>query len=147
EAEGVVAGTGHSAAHVIPLLMADIITTEFTLSPCFSDDEIYDVATTILDNWSEDVHVRRQTALDAIVEHRSPEPEPETTASGMKCIEPGQPSSAASHPLTYRRLLTIAALQGLCANPAYCHLRHDLPLMAIDLANDVIDMQEGGDAD
>lgn len=38
----------------------------------------------------------------------------------------------------YRQQLTLAALQGLCANPAYCGNYEDLPDMAIWLAGSVI---------
>lgn len=74
EAEGVVACTGHIIADVLPLLIIDIATTEFCLSPNFNDDEIHDVATTILDGWSDDAALRQKIALDAIVEYRRPEP-------------------------------------------------------------------------
>lgn len=136
---------------VIPLLMQDIATTEFCLSPDFSELEIQDVATTILENWSDDINVRQKVALDAIVEFRKPAPPksaaPISTAKASNDAEPEQITAPALSGLSYRQQLTIAALNGLCANPAYCHARHDLPLMAIDLANDVIDMQGGVDAD
>ncbi len=74
EAEGVVACTSHIIADVLPLLIIDIATTEFCLSPNFIDEEIHDVATTILDGWSDDAAVRQKIALDAIVEYRRPEP-------------------------------------------------------------------------
>lgn len=138
-------------ASVIPLLMQDIATTEFCLSPDFSELEIQDVATTILENWSDDINVRQKVALDAIVEFRKPAPPksaaPISTAKASNDAEPEQITAPALSGLSYRQQLTIAALNGLCANPAYCHARHDLPLMAIDLANDVIDMQDGVDAD
>ncbi len=73
EAEGVVACTGHIITDILPLLIIDIATTEFCLSPNFSDEEVHDVATTILDSWSDDAAVRQKIALDAIVEYRRPE--------------------------------------------------------------------------
>ncbi|WP_320744525.1 exodeoxyribonuclease VIII [Enterobacter sp. 276E10] len=136
---------------VIPLLMQDIATTELCLSPDFSDLEVQDVATTILENWSDDINVRQKFALDAIVEFRKPAP-PKVQNQESVNQELVQKPESVNHALvetslTYRQQLTIAALNGLCANPAYCHVRHDLPLMAIDLANDLIDMQDGVDAD
>lgn len=44
--------------------------------------------------------------------------------------------------LTYHQQLTAAALQGLCANPAYCNQYDDLPGMAVWLASSVISQQE-----
>lgn len=135
-------------ASVIPLLMQDIATTEFCLSPDFSELEIQDVATTILENWSDDINIRQKVALDAIVEFRKPAPpKKRSTAKASNDAEPEKITAPALSGLSYRQQLTIAALNGLCANPAYCHARHDLPLMAIDLASDVIDMQGGVDAD
>ena len=45
--------------------------------------------------------------------------------------------------MTYLQQLTIAALQGLCSNPAYCNQYEELPVMAAGLARSVINHQEG----
>lgn len=154
EAEGVVACTGHIIADILPLLIIDIATTEFCLSPNFSDEEVHDVATTILDGWSDDAAVRQKIALDAIVEYRRPEPPkavvlnpPVVTTKPKKEPEPVQANESAflvSEPaLTYRQQLTLAALQGMCANPAYRGDFDELPHMAIALAAGVISAEEG----
>ncbi|MBJ8739299.1 hypothetical protein I5370_04415 [Citrobacter sp. FDAARGOS_156] len=154
EAEGVVACTGHIIADVLPLLIIDIATTEFCLSPNFNDDEIHDVATTILDSWSDDAALRQKIALDAIVEYRRPEPPkavvlnpPVVTTKPKKEPEPVQANESAflvSEPaLTYRQQLTLAALKGMCANPAYRGDFDELPHMAIALAAGVISAEEG----
>ncbi len=145
EAEGVVACTGHIIADILPLLIIDIATTEFCLSPNFNDEEIHDVATTILDGWSDDVAVRQKIAIDAIVEYRRPEPPkavvmdpPVVTVKPKK--EPETVSAPKPEPmaLTYRQQLTLAALQGMCANPAYRGDFDELPHMAAALAAGVI---------
>lgn len=149
EAEGVVACTGKLVSDVIPLLMADITTTELCLSPEFSDEEIHDVATTMLDSWSDDISVRQKIALDAIVEYRRPELpkpvviEPPSVIAKPK-IEPIKEPEADNKPssVTYLQQLTIAALQGLCSNPAYCNQYEELPAMAAGLARSVINHQE-----
>ncbi|MHA1009566.1 exodeoxyribonuclease VIII [Enterobacter roggenkampii] len=148
EAEGVVAATGYPVSHVIPLLLADIGTTEFCLSPDFSDEEIHDVATTILDSWSEDISVRQKIALDAIVEYRRPAPPkavvldpPVITAKPKKAAEP-VPETHPAAPLNYRQQLILAVMQGMCANPSYRCDFEDLPAMAIELADSVIN-QDG----
>ncbi|EPK3898160.1 exodeoxyribonuclease VIII [Enterobacter ludwigii] len=153
EAEGVVACTGQLVSDVIPLLMADIITTEFCLSPEFSDEEIHDVATTILDSWSDDISVRQKIALDAIVEYRRPaQPKsvvldpPAVTAKPIAEPEPAPETNEPLSSVTYLQQLTIAALQGLCANPAYCNQYEELPAMAAGLARSVINLQEGSGA-
>lgn len=148
EAEGVVACTGHLVSDVIPLLVADIATTEFCLSPDFTDEEIHDVATTLLDGWSEDISVRQKIALDAIVEYRCPEPPkaividpPVITAKPKKAAEPDSETHIAIM-LNYRQQLILAAMQGMCANPSYRSDFEDLPAMAIELADSVIN-QDG----
>lgn len=148
EAEGVVAATGYPVSHVIPLLLADISTAEFCLSPDFSDEEIHDVATTILDSWSDDLCVRQKIALDAIVEYRRPAPPkavvldpPVITAKSKKAAEP-VPETHTAAPLNYRQQLILAAMQGMCANPSYRSDFEDLPAMAIELADSVIN-QDG----
>ncbi|EEP1478897.1 hypothetical protein HAZ24_001560 [Salmonella enterica] len=145
EAEGVVTCTGHLIAEVTPLLIIDIATTEFCLSPNFSDEEVHDVATTILDGWSDDVAVRQKIALDAIVEYRRPEPPkavvlnpPVVTTKPKKEPEPTPAPAAEPTTLTYRQQLTLAALQGMCANPAYRGDFDELPHMAAALAVGVI---------
>lgn len=154
ESEGVVACTGHIIADVLPLLIIDIATTEFCLSPNFNDEEIHDVATTILDGWSDDAASRQKIALDAIVEYRRPEPPkavvlnpPVVTTKPKKEPEPVQANESAflvSEPaLTYRQQLTLAALQGMCANPAYRGDFDELPHMAAALAAGVISAEEG----
>ncbi|MCP1114222.1 exodeoxyribonuclease VIII [Enterobacter bugandensis] len=149
EAEGVVACTGKLVSDVIPLLMADITTTEFCLSPEFSDEEIHDVATTMLDSWSDDISVRQKIALDAIVEYRRPAPPksvvldpPAVTAKPKAEPDPAPETNAPLSSVTYLQQLTIAALQGLCSNPAYCNQYDELPAMAAGLALSVVSQQE-----
>lgn len=145
EAEGVVTCTGHIIADILPLLIIDIATTEFCLSPNFSDEEVHDVATTILDSWSDDAAVRQKIALDAIVEYRRPEPPkpvvmdpPVVTVKPKKDPETVFAPKPAPIALTYRQQLTLAALQGMCANPAYRGDFDELPHMAAALAAGVI---------
>ena len=150
EAEGVLASTGQLVSDVIPLLMADITTTEFCLSPEFSDWEIHYVATTMLDSWSDDISVRQKIALDAIVEYRRPaQPKsfvldpPAVTAKAIAEPETVPETNEPLSSVTYLQQLTIAALQGLCANPAFCNQYEELPAMASGLARSVINHQEG----
>ncbi|MEG5320388.1 exodeoxyribonuclease VIII [Enterobacter bugandensis] len=150
EAEGVVACTGQLVSDVIPLLMEDITATEFCLSPDFTYEEIHEVATTMLDSWSDDISVRQKIALDAIVEYRRPEPPksvvldpPTVTAKPKAEPEPAPETNAPLSSVTYLQQLTIAALQGLCSNPAYCNQYEELPAMSAGLARSVINLQEG----
>lgn len=151
--EYLIATTGKEIEQIIPLLIADITATEFCLSPDFSDEEVQDVATTILEKWSDDISVRQKIALDAIVEYRRPEPPksvvldpPAVPAKPIAAPEPAAVTNAPLSPVTYLQQLTIAALQGLCSNPAYCNQYEELPAMAAGLARSVINHQEGSSA-
>ncbi|MCX8984834.1 hypothetical protein [Citrobacter portucalensis] len=89
----------------------------------------------------------QKIALDAIVEYRRPEP-PETVENDppMVTAKPKKESEQlaeatllmAEPALTYRQQLTLAALQGMCANPAYRGDFDELPHMATALAAGVI---------
>lgn len=151
--ENLITTTGKDIEHIFPLLIADITTTEFCLSPDFSDEEVQDVATTILEQWSDDISVRQKIALDAIVEYRRPAPPksvvldpPAVTAKPIAELEPAPETNAPLSSGTYQQQLTIAALQGLCSNPAYCNQYEELPAMAAGLARSVINHQEGPSA-
>lgn len=151
--EYLIATTDKEIEQIIPLLIADITATEFCLSPDFSDEEVQDVATTILEKWSDDISVRQKIALDAIVEYRRPEPPksivldpPVVTAKPIATPEPAAVTNAPLSPVSYLQQLTIAALQGLCSNPAYCNQYEELPAMAAGLARSVINHQEGSSA-
>ncbi|EPK6614835.1 exodeoxyribonuclease VIII [Enterobacter cloacae] len=150
--EYLIATTGKDIEHLFPLLIADITATEFCLSPDFSDEEVQDVATTILEKWSDDISVRQKIALDAIVEYRRPEPPksvvlepPAVTAKPIAAPEPEAVSNAPLSPVTYLQQLTIAALQGLCSNPAFCNQYDELPAMAAGLARSVVSEQEAAE--
>ncbi|HKN03092.1 MAG TPA: exodeoxyribonuclease VIII, partial [Buttiauxella sp.] len=116
--ENLIATTGKDIENLFPLLIADITATEFCLSPDFSDEEVQDVATTILEQWSDDISVRQKIALDAIVEYRRPEPPKSVvldplavTAKPKAEPEPAPETNAPLSSVTYLQQLTIAALQ------------------------------------
>ncbi|WP_234262294.1 exonuclease family protein [Klebsiella aerogenes] len=137
EAEGVVGCTGHLIPDIAPLIIADIIETEEYLSPEFSDTEIHDVATTILDSWSDDENVRQKIALDAIDDCRRDDSEPEKEKS-VSTELPAKAESVNQTTLTYKQQLTVAAIQGLCANPACFGLLDDTPSIVDDMVNGIL---------
>ncbi|MFQ3394367.1 hypothetical protein P9477_13050, partial [Enterobacter mori] len=156
EAEGVVNCTGHLIPHIMPMLMDTIITTESCLTPAFSDEEIHDVATTILDAWSDNEAERVKIATDAIEQYRS-EPELPQPAVIDPPVITAKPKKAEVHEyqqvvnvmqpaaFTYQQHLTIAALHGLCANPVHGNALDHLPAIAADLAAGIIRLQENDD--
>ncbi|ELE9727915.1 hypothetical protein RM407_001539 [Enterobacter kobei] len=152
EAVGVVSCTGHLIPDIMPMLIDTFIIMESRLPTEFSSGEIHDVATSILDAWTDNEAERIRIATDAIVQHRS-EPElpqpavidlPVITAKPKKADEPApqqvthvlQPSA-----LSYQQQLTIAALQGLCANPAYSRAMGDIPEDAVNLAREIMEKE------
>ncbi|HKN05491.1 MAG TPA: hypothetical protein VJY31_16310 [Buttiauxella sp.] len=143
EAAGVVTFTGHPIPEVFPSLVADIAATEFCLSPDFSDEEIHHVATSILDAWSDNEAKRQIVALDAITELRTEIPAPAVIEIPAIKVKPRREPedihaqtvhTTTSPDLTYRQQLTIAAIQGLCANPACFGIFDEIAEMAITLA-------------
>lgn len=135
---------GHLIPVILPMLIADIITTEFCLSPDFSDEEAQDVATTILENWSDDINIRQKIALDAIVEYRKPAPpkvqKPESV--NQQLVQKAESVNHAPTDLTWYQQLVVAAVHGMCANPAYSSIHDDIPSMATQLAVSIIHQQE-----
>lgn len=150
DVNGVIGCTGHAVSHVTPLLVTDIVSVEYCVLPDLSDDEIHSVATSILDEWSDNDSVREKVAIDAIVEYRRPEPpkavviDPQAvTIRPKKEPEPAPADEAAfltAEPaLTYRQQLTLAALRGMCANPAYSREYHEIAENVCHLVNSVIE--------
>lgn len=140
ESAGDVVRSGHVVSDLLFLLMEDMAVTECCLSPDLSDDEIHLVASIILEDWSDDKFTRQKIALDAIVEYRLPEipDRPVITAKPKKEPEPTPAPTAEPMALTYLQQLTLAALQGMCANPAYRGDFDELPHMAAALAAGVV---------
>ncbi|QIU89348.1 exodeoxyribonuclease VIII [Yokenella regensburgei] len=144
EAEGVVACTGHPIPDIFPLLIADIAVTECCLLPDFSDEEVHDVGTTILDGWSEDINIRQKIALDAIVECRKPAPSKvqKPKSVNQQLVQKAESVNHAPTDLTWYQQLVVAAVHGMCANPAYSSIHDDIPSMATQLAVSIIHQQE-----
>lgn len=143
DVNGVMSCISHPVPDVLPLLLDDLVVTEYFLSPEFSDDEIHSMATDILDAWSDDLNVRRKVALDGIVEYRKPIPQKSSTPAIIP--QPGndaKPEQLSAPSLTYQQQLTIAALQGLCGNPAYARAPSDIAEEVVGLVREIID-EEG----
>ncbi|MEB8638616.1 hypothetical protein P2G74_01335 [Cronobacter muytjensii] len=54
------------------------------------------------------------------------------------------PAPEPAHNLTWRQQLTVAALQGLCANPAYAGVSDDIPTLATTFAATIVALEGGG---
>jgi exodeoxyribonuclease VIII len=141
DADGLITRAGLTAAEIYPLLISDIESAEFLLSPDFSDEEIHCVATTLLERWSNDVSVRQKIAMEdiifwrkeAIQSNKGPAPDP----ADLPPLDKPVPSTA----LSFKQQLMLAAVQGLCANPAHATSFDELSSMALHLA-ETLDQEE-----
>jgi exodeoxyribonuclease VIII len=100
----------------------------------------------MLEEWSDNPETRFDFLSRSYAEYLEIDEDREETANpAAQQPEPiaiEQPTNT----LTYQQQLTIAALNGLCANPAYCNQYDDLPGMANWLASSIIRQQENNDA-
>lgn len=139
----------HQICELIPLLIADIESAESLISPEFSDEEIHSVTTTILETWGDDVAKRQKTALDDIVLWRKEMLELAKEKAKEKALVPVAvelPPPAVepvpSSSLTFKQQLLLAAVQGLCANPAYATSFDDISSMARAVAESLATDEE-----
>lgn len=147
---------GHPISDLMFLLMDDVTITECCLSPNLSDDEIHVVAADILAEWSDDKYLRQKIGLDAAHEYRKPSPAKKAVPAqqdnpmvqkqesvNQQLVQIVESVNQPTASLTYRQQLTIAVLQGMCANPAYRGDFEELALMAVQMATDVISAEAG----
>ncbi|QIX97424.1 hypothetical protein [Cedecea sp. FDAARGOS_727] len=136
----------HPYSALTPLLIADIESAEALLSPNLSDEEIHGVVTTLLERWSEDAMIRQKIALDDAdlwrkeMLHREKEKTPQPVAVELPALVAAELPSSAVEParlnaLTFKQQLLLAAVQGLCANPAHATSFEEIPHMASVIAD------------
>lgn len=151
EAEELISKTGHDSSHLTMMIMTDIFALENGEAPEIIDDyDIEYLAWSALEEWSDNPETRLDYLTRVLEEYRQegakeasaavvlPTPEVNTKPEEQRPASVPAPSTCA---LTYQQQLTAAALQGLCANPAYCNQYDDLPGMAVWLANSVVNQQ------
>lgn len=152
EAEELISKTGHDSSHLTMMIMTDIFALENGEAPEIIDDyDIEYLAWSALEEWSDNPETRLDYLTRVLEEYRQegakeapaavvlPPPEVNAKPEEQRPASVPAPSTCA---LTYHQQLTAAALQGLCANPAYCNQYDDLPGMAVWLASSVISQQE-----
>ena len=147
EAEELISKTGHDSSHLTMMIMTDIFALESGEAPEIIDDyDIEYLAWSALEEWSDNPETRLDYLTRVLEEYRQegakeapaavvlPPPEVNAIPEEQRPASVPAPSTCA---LTYHQQLTAAALQGLCANPAYCNQYDDLPGMAVWLARSV----------
>ena len=151
EAEELISKTGHDSSHLTMMIMTDIFALENGEAPEIIDDyDIEYLAWSALEEWSDNPETRLDYLTRVLEEYRQEEakeapaavvlPPPEVNAKPEE-QRPASVPAPSTCALTYHQQLTAAALQGLCANPAYCNQYDDLPGMAVWLANSVVNQQ------
>ncbi len=136
----------HPYSDLIPLLIVDIESAEVLLSPNLSDEEIHGVATTLLERWNDDVLIRQKIALDDADLWRKEAIKQQKLSATAVTQAPSEPTKAeitANEPassgnLTFKQQLMLAAVQGLCANPAHATSFEDIPHMASVIADTLV---------
>ncbi|WP_409245946.1 exodeoxyribonuclease VIII [Enterobacter cloacae] len=152
EAELLISNTGHDSSHIAMMIMTDIFALENGETPeIIDDDDVEYLVWNALEEWSDNPETRFDYLTRILEQYRQerteeapiavvlPPPEIEAKPEEQRPASVSEPSTFA---LTYHQQLTAAALQGLCANPAYCNQYDDIPGMAVWLASRVISQQE-----
>ncbi|KLP36200.1 hypothetical protein [Enterobacter ludwigii] len=152
KAQELITGTSQSSLHLSLMITLDIFALENGEVPEIIDD--YDVqylAWSALEEWSDNPEARLDNLTRILNEYRQHMPENEILPPSELTTEPEEngPASSAELPVpafTYTQQLTIAALQGLCANPAHGTSFDDIADMAVQLADGVVRLQESQSA-
>lgn len=152
EAELLISNTGHDSSHIAMMIMTDIFALENGEPPEIIDSgEVEYLVWNAIEEWSDNPETRFDYLTRILEQSRQegteeapvavvlPPPEIEAKPEEQRPASVPEPSTLT---LTYHQQLTAAALQGLCANPAYCNQYDDLPGMAVWLASSVISQQE-----
>lgn len=144
DTEELLAAAGHKIADMVGMLTGDFIVVEPLHSPSLSDSEIYNLTLDALEKWTDDAEGRRSQISADIADWR----EFEAKIKRDRLAEPVEEFEALSvddeepAPLNYHQLLTIAAVQGLCANSAHATTFDDIAFKACTVASTVLRIQE-----
>jgi len=152
EASEMIAETGRDVSYLSAMIAIDISGLEMNETPhLFCEEDIHHFTLTLLDDWSENPETRFDLLLASLAESRALDecdsspaitkgekgedltflPSPPMLRTTIATIE-------SPNALTYQQQLTLAALQGLCANPAYCTTSDEIPEMACLMARAII---------
>lgn len=153
EAKEVIDTSGHDAESLSLLIMIDIYAVELTEElNIINDYDVHHLTLSALEEWSDNPETRFDILSRALSEFRKSDDEMKTHLSKTIAPEavfippPNELRTTVAviespNALTYQQQLTIAALQGLCANPAHATARDDLPGMADWMAKSIISIQ------
>lgn len=151
EAGTLIANAGHDFSHLAMMIMIDIFALENGENPEIIDDfDIQHLAWGALEEWSDNPETRLDilTRLlgeyrkqDAIDRERNERCKKENL-SPSKSVQIPESVNQPAITLTYQQQLTIAALSGLCSNPAHATSLDNLAGWVVELVDDAIRQQK-----
>ncbi|MFP2504462.1 hypothetical protein [Buttiauxella gaviniae] len=139
DAAELIAAIGLPVHEVVAVLGGDFTAVDEQFLPAITDNEIYHLTLDLLEDWNQNPEQRRELICVGVEEWRQWEKEQaaqrckNADSSTNEMVQKAE--SVNQSPLTYHQQLTIAALQGLCANPACFGVFDEIAEMAITLAN------------
>ncbi|ELY4673362.1 hypothetical protein SM021_004012 [Cronobacter muytjensii] len=148
EVAKMIEATGEEVSLLAFLITLDIWGLEQEQPEPFTKEDIHHFTLALLDEWSSN-HETRFDRLCAIYREHQWFKEGDTESAGTDAhggsqeLQQQDTAPAFSCALTYRQQLTLAALQGLCANPVHGRAIDELAMMASDIADRVLQHQEG----
>ncbi|MEB5748693.1 exodeoxyribonuclease VIII [Leclercia adecarboxylata] len=133
--------TGHELSHLAFMIMTDVYAMENADgSETICDYDIQYLAWCAVEEWSDNPETRLDYLTKCLQDYREIDLMKKAEAVPSTPVESKKPLSlkTTETATTYRQQLILAALQGMCANPAYRGDFDDLPNMATMLADGII---------
>ena len=133
--------TGHDLNHLSFMIMTDVYAIENgENSGIICDYDVQYLAWCAVEEWTDNPETRLDYLTKSLRDYREIDPAKQAKTEPLTPVVDTEPLDLKTieTATTFRQQLTVAALQGLCANPAYRGDFDDLPAMAAMLANGVI---------
>lgn len=146
EAQILLEKTGHDLNHLSFMIMTDVYAMENGENPgTICDYDIQYLAWCAVEEWSDNPETRLDYLTKSLQDYREIDAAKQSevaTPTPAGDTEPHNLKSTEAVTTTYRQQLILAALQGMCANPAYRGDFDDLPAMATMLADGVLNRDD-----
>lgn len=141
EAKILLERTGHELKHLASMIMTDVYAMENGENPgVICDYDIQYLAWCAVEEWTDNPETRLDYLTKSLRDYREIDAAKQSKTAPSTPVIDTEPLNlkTAEAATTYRQQLILAALQGMCANPAYRGDFDDLPSMATMLADGVL---------
>lgn len=141
EATTLLEATSHDLNHLSFMIMTDVYALENgENSGIICDYDVQYLAWCAVEEWTDNPETRLDYLMKSLRDYREIDPAKHAKTEPLTPVVATEPLDLKTieTATTFRQQLTVAALQGLCANPAYRGDFDDLPAMAAMLADGVI---------